>query len=156
MRLWLLFFHILMALWLAGGAFGGIVARAQVRRAKTLEEKVYGLRTALRLMGVYGLPGAIGVGAVGMILVTEGPYSFGSGWIAFSMLIYFFLLANTLFYLAPKMRRLSAAAEASLEAGAPTPEFERLAAAKLPGILADVNALGIVVITLLMVLKHPA
>ena len=35
----------------------------------------------------------------------------------------------------------------------PTPELQRLMAAKWPGILADLNALGIVILVVLMVLK---
>jgi hypothetical protein len=49
--------------------------------------------------------------------------------------------------------RLLAATEASAAAGGATPELQRLAAAKGPRIAADLNALGVVLLTLLMVLK---
>jgi hypothetical protein len=46
-----------------------------------------------------------------------------------------------------------AAGEASLAAGAPTDELKRLAADKLPGIVADLQALGLVLLVLLMAFK---
>ena len=59
MALFFLFLHILMAFWLVAGVFGGIVVRAQTRRATDLTAKVYGLRLAARLARVYTLPGAV-------------------------------------------------------------------------------------------------
>ncbi len=150
---WLVFFHVLAALWLVAGSFSGAVLRAQIRRAATLAEKVFGLRAAWRLHVVYTIPGAILVGLLGIDLIARRGYSMSDLWIHVSLALYFLLLAVTLLYLTPKLKKTLRAGEASLEAGAPTDEFRALAAAKLPGILADVNALGIVVITLLMVLK---
>jgi uncharacterized membrane protein len=150
---WLLFFHILAALWLAAGVFAGAVVRAQTRRAADLAGRVFGLRLAWRLTAVYTLPGAIVAGLLGFYLVTARGYNFRLGWVQVSAVLYLAMIALILFYLTPRLRRTVAAAEASLAAGAPTAELERLAGAKLPGILADVNALGIVVLTLLMVLK---
>jgi uncharacterized membrane protein len=149
------FLHILMAFWLVAGVFGGIVVRAQIRRAADLTAKVNGLRLASRLARVYTLPGALLVGLLGFGLVSIGHFGFAAVWVQISIVLYLLMLASTLFYLNPMLRRTLAAGEASLAAGAPTPAFQALAAAKLPGILADVNALGIVVLTALMVFKVP-
>ncbi|HXO18374.1 MAG TPA: DUF2269 family protein [Thermoanaerobaculia bacterium] len=153
MTTWFLFLHVLAALWLAGGVFAGAVVRAQVRRAGDLAGKVFGLRLAWRLTAVYTLPGAIVAGLLGFYLVTARGYTFGTGWVQASAVLYVVMLAVSLLYLTPRLRRTLAAGEASLAAGSPSSEFQRLAAAKLPGILADVNALGIVILTLLMVVK---
>jgi hypothetical protein len=67
--------------------------------------------------------------------------------------LWLLLLSINLFYSYPRLTRTLAAAEASLAAGAPTPELEQLTASKLPNILADLNALGVVIFVLLMVLK---
>jgi len=149
----LLFVHVLAALWLAAGSFAGAVVRAQTRRAGDLAAKVLHLRLAWRLTSIYTLPGAIVAGLLGFYLVTARGFRFATGWVQVSAVLYLLMLAVTLAYLTPRLRRTLAAAEASLAAGRPTAELERLAGAKLPGILADVNALGIVVLTFLMVVK---
>ncbi|MEA2693684.1 MAG: putative integral rane protein [Acidobacteriota bacterium] len=149
------FLHILMAFWLVAGVFGGIVVRAQTRRAADLAAKVNGLRLASRLTRVYTLPGAILAGLLGFGLVSIGRFGFSARWVQISIVLYLLMLASTLFYLTPRLRRTLAAGEASLASGAPNAEFQSLAAAKLPGILADVNALGILVLTALMVFKYP-
>lgn len=153
MTTWFLFLHILAALWLTGGVFAGTVVRAETRRAGDLAGKVFGLRLAWRLAKIYVVPGALVAGLLGFYLVTARGFSFQVGWVQASAVLYLFMLAATLFYLTPRLRRTLAAGEASLAAGQPTPEFARLAGAKLPGILADVNALGIVVLTYLMAVK---
>jgi uncharacterized membrane protein len=150
---WLFFLHILAAFWLAAGAFAGAVVRAQTRRAADLAGKVFGLRLAWRLATVFIVPGAIVAGLLGFYLVTARGYNFSLGWVQLSSVLYLILLAITLFYLTPRLRKTLAAGEASLRGGAPTPEFQRLAGAKLPGILADVNALGTVILTFLMTVK---
>jgi len=155
MSLFFLFLHILTAFWLVGGVFGGIVVRAQTRRATDLASKVYGLRLAWRLTRVYTLPGAILAGLLGFYLVTARGFGFTALWVQISSVLYLFMLASTLFYLTPRLRRTLAAGEASLAAGSPTAELQSLAAAKLPGILADINALGIVALTAMMVFKKP-
>jgi len=155
MALFFLFLHIVLAFWLVAGVFGGIVVRAQIRRAADLAAKVNGLRLAWRLTRVYTLPGAILAGLLGFGLVSVRHFGFSAGWVQISIVLYLLMLASTLFYLTPYLRRTLAAGEASLAGGAPTPEFQALAAAKLPGILSDVNALGIVVLTALMVFKYP-
>ena len=58
---------------------------------------------------------------------------------------------STLGYVSPaEFERMAAAVEA---AGAPNPELDRMMANKLPGILADMNALGIIILVLLMSVK---
>src|SRR6476659_5632679 len=155
MTMWFYFLHVLAALWLAAGVFGGAVVRAQTRRAADLAGRVFGLRLAWRLTRVYTLPGAIVAGLLGFYLVTARGFGFAARWVQISAVLYLLMLAVTLFYLPPRLRRTVAAGEASLAAGAPTPELQSLAASKLPGILADVNALGIVILTALMVFKAP-
>jgi len=153
MTTWFLFLHVVAALWLAGVVFAGAVVRAQTKRAPDLPGKVFGLRLAWRLSVVYIVPGALVAGLLGFYLVTARGFNFEVGWVQLSSILYLLMLAVTLFYLVPRLRATLAAAEASLAAGAPTPELTRLAAAKLPGILADVNALGILVLTFLMVVR---
>jgi len=153
MSTWFLFLHAVAAFWLAAGSFAGAVVRAQTKRAPDLAGKVFGLRLAWRLAVVYIVPGALVAGLLGFYLVTARGYNFGVRWVDVSAVLYLLMLAVTLAYLVPRLRRTLAAGEASLAAGKPTPEFARLAGAKLPGILADVNALGIVVLTFLMVVK---
>jgi uncharacterized membrane protein len=148
-----LFLHIVAALWLAAGVFAGAVVRAQTRRAADLAGKVHGLRLAARLASIYTVPGALVAGLLGFYLVTAKPWGFAALWVQISATLYLLMLAVTLFYLTPRLRRTLAAGEAALPGGAPTPEFQALAGAKLPGILADVNALGIVILTALMVFK---
>lgn len=150
---WMLFLHILAAMWLAAGSFAGAVVRAQTKRAGDLAGKVAGLRLAGRLASVFVVPGALVAGLLGFYLVTARGWGFGLTWVQISAVLYLLMLAVTLVYLVPRLRRTVRAAEESLRAGAPTPEFQRLAAARLPGILADVNALGIVILTLLMTVK---
>jgi uncharacterized membrane protein len=153
MSTWFLFLHVVAALWLAGGSFAGAVVRAQTKRAPDLPGKVFGLRLAWRLAVVYIVPGALVAGLLGFYLVSARGFSFEVGWVQLSSILYLLMLAVTLAYLVPRLKRTLAAAEASLAAGGPTAEFARLAGAKLPGILADVNALGIVILTFLMVVR---
>jgi uncharacterized membrane protein len=150
-----LFLHVIAAMWLAAGSFAGAVVRAQTRRAPDLAGKVMGLRLAWRLASMFTVPGAVVAGLIGFYLVTARGHGFGVAWVQISMALYLVMIAITLFYLVPRLRRTLAAGEASLKAGAPSAELQSLASAKLPGILADVNALGIVILTLLMVFKRP-
>ncbi|HXU46094.1 MAG TPA: DUF2269 family protein [Thermoanaerobaculia bacterium] len=148
-----LFFHVLFALWLTAGVFGSTIVRAQTRKAKDFAAKAFGYRLAWRSMAVFTIPGALLAGLLGLYLVGAHPWSFAFAWVKVSTILYFAMLALTLGYLAPISKRTARAAEESLAAGGPTPEFTRLIANKLPGIFADVNALGIVVLVFLMVLK---
>ena len=149
---WMLLLHVLAALWLTSGIFAGAVARALTRRAALLSDKVFGLRLAWRLTIVFIIPGALLAGLLGIELARRS-YGFAAFWVRASLLLYALMLALTLFYIRPRLARTLSAGVASLAAGSPTADFQALASAKLPGILADLNALGIVLLTLLMVLK---
>jgi uncharacterized membrane protein len=148
-----LFLHIVASFWLATGLFGGAVVRAQAKRASDLRERVATLRVGARLAVIFTIPGALIAGALGFWLVSARGWGFQPGWVHASITLYVLMLANGLGYVSPRMRALVRAGEASLAAGAATPEFIRLAQNKLPGILADVNALGVILLTLLMTLK---
>jgi uncharacterized membrane protein len=150
---WMLFFHVFAALWLAAGVFSGTVVRAQGRRATTLAERAVALRIGWRLANIYSLPGAILAGILGFGLIQARGWTFETRWIQVSIVLWVLMLANGVLYLRPILRRLLAAAEASAAAGAPTAELTRLAAAKGPRIAADLNALALVVLTWLMVMK---
>ncbi|MEO8197531.1 MAG: DUF2269 family protein [Thermoanaerobaculia bacterium] len=150
---WMLFLHVLAAFWLAAGVFAGTVVWAQGRKASTLGERVLALRIAWRLANVYSLPGGIVVGLLGIGLLHPRGWTFGALWVQISMTLWLLMLLNGIFYLRPMLKKMLAAAEASAAAGVPSAELLRLAAAKAPRIAAEMNALGIVVITLLMIFK---
>jgi uncharacterized membrane protein len=155
MALFFLFLHIVAAFWLVAGSFSGAVVRAQIKRSPDLAGKVFGLRLAWRLTRVFVLPGAIVAGLLGFYLVTARGFGFTARWVQLSAVLYLLMLAVTLFYHTPRLRRTLAAAEASLAAGAPSEEFRSLAASKLPGILADVSALGNLLLIAMMTFKQP-
>ena len=138
----ILLVHILAAIWLAAGAFAGAVARASARRATDLPSRVAALRIGWRLASI-GLISPLGYGFSGTRV----------GWIHASITLWAILLGIQLFYLTPRLKRTLAAAEASLQAGAPNEQLGRLTASKTPGIVADIVALGIVVLVALMVLR---
>ena len=150
---WMLFLHVLSALWLAGGVFASTVVRAQGRKSTTLPERLLALRIAWRLANVYSLPGAIASGILGFGLLHPLGWGFRPGWVQASIAIWVLMLVNGLFYLRPSLRKMLAAAEAATASGTPSVELDRLAAARGPRIAADLSALGIVVLTLLMVVK---
>jgi len=153
LTMWIRFLHILAALWLAAGAFAGAVVRAQTRRATEFPARVQGLRIAWRLVTVCAIPGSIVAGLLGLVLVFQLGYGFKPGWVHASVGLWLVLLAVGLFYSAPWLKKTLAAAEASLAAGAPSAELQRLTAMKAPRIVADLQALGIVLLTLLMMFK---
>ena len=153
LTLWINFLHVLAALWLAAGAFAGAVVRAQTRRAPELAAKVQGLRIGWRLVTVCAIPGSVVAGLLGVALAFRLGFGFQRGWVHASVGLWLLLLGVGLFYSAPRLKRMLAAGEASLAAGAPTDELKRLAADKLPGIVADLQALGLVLLVLLMAFK---
>jgi uncharacterized membrane protein len=150
---WFRFLHILAALWLVGGLFAGPVVRAQIRRSNELAEQAFGLRLVWRLAAVFVVPGMLLTGLLGFHLIGVLHYPFSMMWIHGSVGLWAVLLLVTLFYSVPRARAAARAAEASVQAGAATPELRAALAAKLPGILWDVTALGTVILALLMVLK---
>jgi hypothetical protein len=145
--------HVLAALWLAGGVFAGSVVRAQGKKAKSLAERVMALRIAWRLSSVFGLPGGLVAGILGFGLLHPLGYGFRPGWVHASIGLWAVMMLNGLFYMRPHLKKLLAAAEASLPSGAPSAELQALAAKQGPAIAADLNALGVVLLTLLMMLK---
>lgn len=147
---WILFLHVLAALWLTAGVFGSTVIRAQTKKAQDFKAKAFGIRLLARSMKVFTVPGSIVAGLLGFYLVAARGYRFDELWVTLSSAIWFVMILITLFYIAPKVFQLAAAVEA---AGAPNPELDRMMANKLPGILADMNALGIVILVLLMSVK---
>lgn len=150
---WFVLAHVLAALWLSGGAFAGAFVRAQTRRATTLAEKVFGLRLGWRLLTVCSIPGSLVAGAIGLHLVTARGFGWKEGWVHASVGLWALATAAMLLATAPRLKRTLAAAERSLQQGAPTPELTALAAARWPGIVADLGALAVVLLTVLMVLK---
>lgn len=149
----LLTLHILSAFWLTASAFGGTVVRAAGKRAPDLAGKVAALRIGERMATVFGLPGGLLVGVTGIWIVVRAPEWLKFGWVHASLTLWAVVFGTNAFYLGPRLRKLLAAGEASLAAGAPSEEFQRLASSKLAARLADVNALAIVIFVVLMVLK---
>ena len=150
---WLLVLHVLSAFWLGAGSFAGAVARAQGKRATDLAGKTFALRLGWRLASIFAIPGAIVSGLTGILLLTPLGYGFQPGWVHASLTLWGILILLNLFYLAPRLKRTLDAAESSLASGAPSIELQKLTASKHPAILADVSALGVVLLILLMVLK---
>jgi len=151
----LLFVHVLSALWVATAAFGGAVVRAAGKRAPDLAGKVGALRIAWRLASVFGLPGSIVAGLTGIALLFWGPIRFGfqPGWVHASVGLWLLLLGANVFYNFPRLGKTLAAAEASLAAGAPSDELKRLTSSKVPAMVADLTAVGVVIFVVLMVMK---
>jgi uncharacterized membrane protein len=150
---WMLFLHVLAVLWLAAGVFASTVVRAQGRKAAALPERLLALRIGWRLTNVFSVPGVIVAGALGLGLLHPLGWGFRPGWVQASITVWALMLVNGLFYVRPALRKLLVAAEASAATGAPTAELARLAATRGPRIAAELNALGLVVLTLLMVMK---
>lgn len=150
---WILFLHVLAALWLTAGVFGSTVIRAQTKKVRDFRAKAFGIRLLARSVKVFSVPGSVVAGVLGLYLVAARGYRFDSLLVILSSAIWFAMLSITLFYIAPKVLQLAAAVEAAVAAGESNPELDRLMANKLPGILGDVNALGIVILVLLMTVK---
>ncbi len=151
---WGLLIHILSALWLAAGAFASTVVRAQIKRAAELRERSSVMRVGQRLSTVFGIPGAIAAGLSGFYLVTARGFKFSTPWVTASVIVYAIAMVNYFIIILPRLRAMGRAMDASLAAGKPSAELQRLAGSmKLIGILGDVNLLLIVVLVALMVLK---
>ncbi|HSM13595.1 MAG TPA: DUF2269 family protein [Thermoanaerobaculia bacterium] len=150
---WILVVHVLSALWLATGSFAGAVVRAQAKREPGLPGRVAALRVGWRLVSIFGIPGGVFSGLTGLWLLGPLGYGFKPGWVHVSVTLWLLLLGLNLIYLAPRLKKTLAAAEASLTAGEPNDELRRLTAPKHPAILADLSALGIVILVVLMVTR---
>jgi len=151
---WLVALHVLCAMWIAVAAFGGTVLRAAVKRAPDFAARIAVLRAGMRIGVVFGLVGGIAVGLSGLTLAMLNVAYMKAGWVHASIGLWAFMMVLNNAFLAPRMRRLLAAGEASLAAGgAPNEEFKRLAAKPVPPWLAELPALAIVAFVVLMVLK---
>lgn len=146
---WFHFLHVAAALWLASGVFASAVVRAQGRRAAATE-RALAARLLWRLHVVYTLPGLVVAGFLGFYLVAAGGFRFGESWVLAASFLYLLMFLSTLFGLTPALarHRSATASAAAAEAGS-----ETVLIAKLPGILSDVNALILLVLACLMVVK---
>jgi uncharacterized membrane protein len=142
---WMWTLHLLLALWLATGVFSSAVVQAQVKRTADAAERSFGFRLLWRLMTVFILPGVLLAGALGFYLVSGFQLGFGVGWIQASVALYFVLLAAIVLVQVPHFSRALGTKDAA--------ELERLARAPLPAMLTHVNALLILVMTILMAMK---
>lgn len=145
--------HILSALMIAASAFGGAIVRATAKRSTELAAKVGSLRIAVRLVSIFGIPGGLVAGATGIWLVLMRADIQKAGWVHASITLWLVLISLNLFYSFPRLKRMHAAAEASLAAGAPSEELKRLSAAKAPAMIADFSALAVVIFVVLMTLQ---
>ncbi|HEV8628743.1 MAG TPA: DUF2269 family protein [Thermoanaerobaculia bacterium] len=148
---WFLFLHVTGAFWLAAGVFASAVVRAQARRATGAAERALATALLWRLHVIYTLPGLLVAGFVGFYLVSAGGFRFGDTWVLAAAFLYLLMFLSTLFVVTPGLSRqraaarAAAAADAGAAAGTPLP--------KLPGIFSDINALLILVLACLMVVK---
>ena len=151
--MWMKFFHILFVLWFAGGVVGMPVVRALLKRTEQLEARVFAVRLLYRLHLLLVLPGLLGGGVIGFGLVSMSGYGFGPGWVHLSIVLYLLLLLLNLAYVTPQLRKRTGAANASIEVGRATEAFEALLSEKIFGKLTDLNAVGLVLLSLLMTVK---
>jgi hypothetical protein len=149
----LMLFHVLAAFWVSVSAFGGTVLRAVIRRAPDLAARVAVMRAGARFGLVFGLIGGLAVGISGLSLVMLNPAWMRMVWVHTSIALWALMLSLNLFLLGPRLRKLLAAGEASLQAGAPTEELKRLSAHPIPAYLAELPAIAVVLFAILMVLK---
>jgi uncharacterized membrane protein len=150
---WFLFIHVAAAFWIAAGIFGSAVVRVHGRRAATLAERGLAAQLLWRLHVVYTLPGLVVGGLLGFYLVTAGGFRFGEIWVMAASLLYLMMLLSTLFAITPALLRQRRAAEQAAVSDQAVPTFELALADRLPGILSDVNALIVLVLAFLMVIK---
>jgi uncharacterized membrane protein len=150
---WFLFLHVAAALWLAAGVFASAVVRVQGKRASTLAER--GLAAALlwRLHVMFTLPGLLVGGFIGFYLVTAGGFRFNEVWVMSASFLFLMMFLSTLFLVTPALQRQRHAAEQAAVSEEAVPRLELALANRLPGVLSDVNALIILVLVFLMVIK---
>jgi uncharacterized membrane protein len=146
---WILFLHVAAALWTTAGVFGSAVVRVQGKRATTVGERSLVARLLWRLHAVYTLPGLVVAGLVGFYLVTAGGFRFAEVWVMASAFLYLLMFLLTLFALTPALAQHRKAGAAAAAGEGPSLE----PVPKLAGILSDVNALIVLALVFLMVLK---
>jgi uncharacterized membrane protein len=108
------------------------------------------MRLLWRLHVVYTLPGLVVAGLLGFFLVTRGGFRFADLWVMSAAGLYLLMFLSTLFAVTPALARQRAAAERAAQG---SPEAPLPPLAKLPGVLSDVNALIVLVLVFLMVIK---
>jgi uncharacterized membrane protein len=146
---WLLFLHVVGALWLTGGVFASAVVRVQGKRASP-SERALAARLLWRLHVVYTLPGLVAAGLLGFYLVAAGGFRMSETWVLAAAFLYLLMFLSTLFLVTPGLARH----RASVGAAATTPQgAEPVVIEKLPGIASDVNALIILILVCLMTVK---
>lgn len=150
---WFLFIHVAAALWLAAGVFASAVVRVQRRRDATLAGRGLAARLLWRLHVVYTLPGLLVGGFVGFYLVTAGGFRFNEVWVMAASFLYLLMFLSTLFLVTPGLQRQRLAAQQAEVSEEAVPRLELALANRLPGVLSDVNALIVLVLVFLMVLK---
>jgi uncharacterized membrane protein len=145
--------HVLFALWLAGGVLGTAVVGATARRATDTKVKAMAALIGWRMVAVLSIPGSLLAGLMGIHLVAVRGFQLSTPWVQASLWIWIAMLAIGLGYLAPVARRNARLAARFLADGSGESELKSALAKPLPGILAHVNALGLVALTWLMVMK---
>jgi uncharacterized membrane protein len=150
---WLLYLHIAAAFWVTAGVFGSAVVRVQGRRAPTLPERGLAARLLWRLHSLYTLPGMAVAGLIGFYLVSAGGFRFADVWVMAAAFLYLLMLLSTLFAITPALARQRRAAEQASTSQEAVPHLELALADRLPGVLSDVNALIILILAFLMVIK---
>ncbi len=151
--MWMKLFHILFVLWFAGGVLAAPIVRVRLKRAEGLRERVFALQLLDRLQKLLVLPGLLLAGLFGFGLLHTGGYGFRHGWVHLSIAIYLLLLLLNFAYITPQLRKRVMAAEASKEAGEETEALRALLDDKKFGMLADINAIALLLLSLLMTLK---
>jgi uncharacterized membrane protein len=146
---WILFLHIAAALWTTAGVFASAVVRVQGKRATTVGERSLVARLLWRLHVVYTLPGLVLAGLIGFYLVTAGGFRFAEVWVMASAFLYLLMFLLTLFALTPALSQHRKAGEKAAAGEGPALG----AVPRLVGILSDVNALLVLALVFLMVLK---
>jgi uncharacterized membrane protein len=141
------------AFWLAAGVFGSSVVRVQGRRAATVAERGLAARLLWRLHSLFTLPGMVVAGLLGFYLVTGGGFRFAEVWVMGAAFLYLMMFLSTLFAITPALLRQRRAAEQAALSEEAVPHLELALADRLPGILSDVNALIVLVLAFLMVVK---
>jgi uncharacterized membrane protein len=136
---WFHYLHVAAAFWLAAGIFASSVVRAQGKHSSETAARGLAARLLWRLHVVFTLPGLVVAGFLGFYLVAAGGFRFGDTWVLAAALLYLLMFLSTLFAVTPGLARQRTAA---------TPLTE-----KLSGIASDVNALILLVLAWLMVVK---
>jgi putative membrane protein len=151
--LWLKWFHIVAALWMAAGAFGSAVVRAELKRQGEVSTQLILLRLLRRLHRVYLVPGLLGSGVLGIGLLHPLGYGFRPGWVHATLALWLLLVGATLSVAGPHLRDLERAAATALARPEAKADLERLLSKRMPLFLADGNALGILIFSYLMVAR---